>query len=334
MADNARNLMRLLYRGILRREPDEPGWSQWTAALEAGTSLEDIVAAFLESAESRNATEASLFVPPGHFYSPVTKISEAERAVAAIEAVPWPSTLPGIAIDHATMSANWNALVPYLGRDTFPAEPMAGFRYAYENPSYSWADGGVLHAVIRHYKPKRIIEIGNGWSSACMLDTVDFFLNKECSVTFIDPYQSLLHELVGDSQTNIRLIESDIQDVPLAIFDTLERNDILFIDSTHVLKTGSDVCYELFEILPRLNSGVLVHIHDMFWPFEYPRMWAVNENRAWNELYAVRAFLTNNEQWEIVLFNDYLAKLARQTVEETWPSFLRNSGGALWLRRK
>ena len=113
----------------------------------------------------------------------------------------------------------------------------------------------------------------------------------------------------------------------------LEKATYCSVDSTHVLRTGSDVCFELFEILPRLAPGALVHFHDMFWPFEYPRSWAVDENRSWNELYAVRAFLTNNEQWEVVFFNDYFAKLETKRIEDTYPNFLRNSGGALWLRR-
>ncbi len=120
-----------------------------------------------------------------------------------------------------------------------------------------------------------------------------------------------------------------VQHVPLSVFAALEAGDILFVDSTHVVRTGSDVCFELFEVLPCLARGVLVHIHDMFWPFEYSRQWAVEENRSWNELYAVRAFLSYNDAWRIVLFNDYLAKLERGMIEATYPQFLRSTGGAL-----
>ncbi len=104
--------------------------------------------------------------------------------------------------------------------------------------------------------------------------------------------------------------------------------------STHVLRTGSDVCYELFEMLPRLAPGVLVHFHDMFWPFECSRIWVVEENRSWNELYAVRAFLTDNAHWRVVMFNDYMARLERDLVENTYPTFYRNSGGALWIQKQ
>jgi hypothetical protein len=192
----------------------------------------------------------------------------------------------------------------------------------------------MLHAILLHYGPKRVIEIGSGWSSACIFDTVENYLEDSCKLTFIEPDLSILRDTLGDAAGHVEIIEKRVQNVPLEIFNTLEAGDILLIDSTHILRTGSDVCFELFEILPRLACGVLVHIHDMFWPFEYPRSWAVDDNRSWNELYAVRAFLTNNDAWRIVMFNDYLAKLEREMIEATYPAFLRNSGGALWLQRQ
>ena len=89
----------------------------------------------------------------------------------------------------------------------------------------------------------------------------------------------------------------------------------------HVMRTGSDVCHELFEILPRLAKGVYVHIHDMFWPFEYPRSWVIDDNRSWNELYGVRAFLTNNDSWRVVMFNDYMRLLETDLIRSTHPEF-------------
>ena len=132
----------------------------------------------------------------------------------------------------------------------------------------------------------------------------------------------------------MRILQHGVQQAPLALFNELEEGDILFIDSTHVLRTGSDVYFELFEVLPNLAKGVLVHFHDMFWPFEYPREWVIDENRSWNELYAVRAFLTHNHDWKILMFSDYMAVFERPLIETTYPAFLRNSGGALWLQRQ
>ena len=132
----------------------------------------------------------------------------------------------------------------------------------------------------------------------------------------------------------MEIIETGIQDVPLSRFDVLQRNDVLFINSTHIVKTCSDVVFELFEILPRLKPGVVIHFHDAFYPFEYPREWVINRNYSWNELYALRAFLMGNRDWEIIMFNDYFVRTERALVERTAPEVLQNAGGGLWLRRR
>jgi hypothetical protein len=258
---------------------------------------------------------------------------EADRHIAGLEAKPIPLALSGIRIDREKMTQNWNTLLPFLDDIPFTQFIEHGFRYAFENPSYSWGDGSILYAMLRSHQPRRVIEVGSGWSSACALDTADRYFQNECEFTFVDPHPQLLKSLIGPLTKNVRVIEMPIQQVSLSAFEALEAGDLLFLDSTHVLRTGSDVCFELFEVLPRLASGVLVHFHDMFWPFEYPRLWAVNENRSWNELYAVRALLTNNDDWKVIFFNDYFAKTERQLIAASYPAFLRNSGGALWLQR-
>lgn len=275
---------------------------------------------------------APLFVPPGHFYSPVVLPAEAERCISALEATPWPEAIPGIALDRQEMRRTWRSLVPAMRTAPF-AEVPGNLRYGYDNNAYSWGDGAVLHAMIRRYRPRRIIEVGSGWSSACTLDTVDGYLGGRCELTFIDPYPALLLRLSGDVEARATIVPQTLQSVPLETFDALEADDILFIDSTHVVRTGSDCCTAIFDILPRLKPGVMIHIHDMFWPFEYPRLWAVEENRSWNEIYLVRALLTNNPDYQIVMFNDFMAKMEADLVHDTFPDFMRASGAALWLRK-
>jgi predicted O-methyltransferase YrrM len=332
--EKSKDIVLGLYQGILGRDPDEEGMAMWTDALMNGLPVSEVARRFIASEEFERLGQPKSFVPRDHFYSPIVDPKAAERHLARLEAKPVPESVPGVALDRAAMVRTWHDLLPFFSRTAFPATPCPGFHYAFENPSYSWGDGSVLHAMICRHRPKRIIEVGSGWSSACMLDTVDKDLGGNCDLTFIDPFPELLRELAGDAISQARVMECNVQDVPLEIFDTLKPDDILFIDSTHVLKTGSDVCFELFEILPRLVPGVLVHLHDMFWPFEYPRFWVIDENRSWNEIYAIRAFLMHNSAWDIIMFNDYLAKLEKEMLEETWPSFLQNPGGALWLRRR
>jgi hypothetical protein len=331
--EDAQRFVSALYRGVLRREPDEHGSTHFTNAILAGRSHASVVEEFIGCEEFQEQTAVKLFVPPGHFYSPIVDPIEANRHLALKDNHPLPERLPGIAIDRAEMIRTWQNLLPFLADIPFPGPKGPDFRYHFDNPAYSWGDGSVLHAMLRLYRPKRIIEIGSGWSSACTLDTVDRYLEGACDLTFIDPHPRLLRDILGDAIGRVRILEIPAQQVPPAVFDALEAGDILFLDSTHIVRTGSDVCFELFEVLPRLGRGVLVHIHDMFWPFEYPRRWIVEENRSWNELYAVRAFLSYNDTWRITLFNDYLAKLERGLIEATYPRFMRDAGGALWLQR-
>jgi hypothetical protein len=153
-------------------------------------------------------------------------------------------------------------------------------------------------------------------------------------MTCVDPHSEVLLSLLGEDAKHITVVTKEVQRVPLSLFEELELNDIVFIDSSHVLKTGSDVCFELFEILPRLKAGVLVHFHDVFWPFEYPSEWVMAENRSWNELYVLRAFLMCNNKWDIIMFNDFLQRFERPLIERTFPQFLRNPGGALWIQKR
>lgn len=332
--DGSQRLVRSLFLLTLGRAPNDVELDHWSTAIGQGMNIADILEAFLGSEERARQRGAKLFVPPGHFYSPVVEPEEARRHLDALRAKPLADSLPGLSIDRDAMVDEWHRLLPFLISAPFEAERKPGLHYCYINPAYSWGDGSMLHAVLRRYRPRRLIEIGSGWSSACAVDTVTGYLGGDCRMTLIEPYPKLVLELLGEAATCTEIIESRVQDVSPEIFDALEANDVLFIDSTHVIKTGSDVCFELFEVLPRLAPGVLVHIHDMFWPFEYPQEWAVEENRSWNELYGVRAFLTHNDSWEFVMFNNYLTLLERDLIDRTFPDFLKNPGGALWLRRR
>lgn len=129
------------------------------------------------------------------------------------------------------------------------------------------------------------------------------------------------------------LIQAPLQTVPLERFALLEQGDVLFVDSTHVAKTGSDVNYLFFEIFPRLNKGVMVHIHDIFYPFDYPAEWIEVEGRSWNEAFVLRAFLQFNDAFEIVFFNHFASLAFHEEMSRILPDFMRNSGGSIWLRK-
>ena len=127
--------------------------------------------------------------------------------------------------------------------------------------------------------------------------------------------------------------EKEIQDVDVSIVDDLNRNDFLFINSTHVLKTGSDVHYEIFRLLPRVKSGVVIHFHDVPYPFEYPDKWIFQDNYSWNEAYAVRAFLMFNHEFRVLFWNSLFARRFSKLIKAEFPLFLRNPGGSIWIER-
>jgi len=156
-------------------------------------------------------------------------------------------------------------------------------------------------------------------------------LNNSVECTFIDPNPQRLKAVLAPS-TPATILEKRVQDVPLDLFERLEAGDILFIDSAHVAKTGSDVNHIFFRILPILKPGVRVHLHDVVYPFEYPEEW-VFDGKAWNEAYMLRAFLQYNSSFELELFPSYLIQFHREYFQREMPLCLQNTGGSIWIRR-
>lgn len=270
-----------------------------------------------------------MLFPPGHFYSPIPSIVEVERQADRLFGAP-PRTLPGIELHEAKQLELLERLQAFYDEQPF-SEEKGERRYCFENPAYSYSDALFLYGMIRHAKPQRIIEVGSGYSSSVMLDTNELFFDGKIQCTCVEPYPQLLRSLIRPSD-RIELLESALQDVAIDRFAALESGDILFIDSTHVAKIGSDVHFIFTEILPALARGVYVHFHDVFYPFEYPKTW-VYEGRAWNEAYILRAFLTFNEAFEITLFNTFLEHFHREYFTQHMPLCLKNEGGSIWLRR-
>jgi hypothetical protein len=168
-----------------------------------------------------------------------------------------------------------------------------------------------------------------------MLDAAERFGLSKFQLTCIEPEPLRLNTLMRtEDRERVQLLPVKVQDLPLGLFDELHENDILFIDSTHVLKTGSDVHYVLFSILPRLRPSVIVHFHDIQYPFEYPRQWILERNRSWNEIYARRAFMMYNEKFVIEFWCSMLANLRPDLINETVPLVMKNSGGSIWIRKR
>lgn len=204
-----------------------------------------------------------------------------------------------------------------------------GFRYYTDNDWFSFNCATALYGMIKLNKPKHIIEIGSGFSTSVMLDTNEHCFNNEIDIQCIEPRPQRLKELLKKGD-HILIHENDLQEMPLDLFSKLERNDILFIDSSHVMKTGSDVSYELFEILPILPKGVYIHFHDIFWPFEYPMKW-LTEGRAYNEQQVLRALLTDSTTYKVTLFGHQLQCLSNAgIIPKVNPIY---GVGSMWIEK-
>ena len=270
--------------------------------------------------------------PPGHFYSPIPSIDDLKKREASVFE-DWPFELPAIRLDAPAQLALIDAFAPYYRELPFGPKKKDGLRYYFDNSMYSYSDAIFLYCVMRHFKPRRIIEVGCGFSSALMLDTSDLFFGGAIDCTFIDPDPAPLEKIFKPAdREKVRVVRGIVQAVPLDTFDALGDGDILFVDSSHVSKAGSDLNHILFKVIPRLAPGVLVHFHDVYYPLEYPRE-IVYQGIAWNEAYLLRAFLMYNSAWNVVLFNTYLETLHRERVYGAMPLCERNPGGSVWLRR-
>ena len=158
---------------------------------------------------------------------------------------------------------------------------------------FGHADAALYRAILSYLRPSRIIEVGSGFSTAVALDEADANPGLAgLEITCVEPYPQRLLALLRSSD-HVTLLRCPVQDVPLEAFDKLGAGDILFIDSSHVAKAGSDVTWLLLRVLPRLVPGVAVHLHDIFWPFTYRADW-LEERRDWNEAYFLHAFLSGN----------------------------------------
>jgi hypothetical protein len=270
--------------------------------------------------------------PPGHFYSPIPSMADVDRHAAKLFDTS-SSDCPGVRLNETAQLALLDQLAPYAADIPFAARPGNGLRYGFENSFYSYSDGTFLYSMLRHHRPRRIIEIGSGFTSALILDVNERCFDNRISCTFIEPYPERLLELLkpGDEQ-RIDLRREGFQDVDPAMFSELAPSDMVIVDSTHVSKIGSDVNHIVFNVLPMLGKGVLIHFHDIFFPFEYPKGW-VYEGRFWNEIYLLRAFLQFNSAFEIVLLTKYLERFHRERLERSLPLTARHHGAQMWLRR-
>jgi hypothetical protein len=272
--------------------------------------------------------------PNGHFYSPVVDPVELGRRFDAF----YPSAQPTLGIDFQDESHQGlitDALLRYMPDYDYPERGPADqtLEHFYtQNSQFSWLDARALFCFLRHWQPARVVEVGSGYSTLLLRDIQRRFL-PNLQIQCIEPYP---RAFLRNPSFGVELIQQPVQRVPMHVFESLGANDLLFIDSSHVCKTGSDVNHLFFNVLPRLKPGVRIHVHDVFLPFEYPKNWVLEENRSWNEQYLLQALLMYSNAFEVVFGNCYAFwKFPEQIVAAlNLPNAKGFGGGSFYLQRR
>ncbi|WP_276354262.1 class I SAM-dependent methyltransferase [Cohnella caldifontis] len=265
---------------------------------------------------------------PGHFHSPIPSLPDILSRKSQIFQSEPPLGIPLYENEQVEL---FTALKTYWNQTPFPAQKSEDHRYYYDNHFFQFWDANVMHSMIRHLKPGKIVEVGCGYSSAAILDTTEKHFGGSIDCTFIEPYPDRFLSLIKLTN-DYKLIPSIVQEVPLHLFEELSEHEILSFDTSHISKIGSDVNHFIFEILPRLQKGVVVHIHDVLYPFEYPISW-IQDYTYWNEAYLLRAFLQNNACYKIKLWPDYLSIRLPELFDNGTPQGLGNYKGSLWIEK-
>ena len=283
--------------------------------------------------ERAKPAETATAHPNGHFYSPVVD----PAAVDVTRTWPAGPEIVGVDFDDAGHERILRELFPrHMSAYDYPErrdENAEAIQFFTQNPAFSWLDARTFFVFLREWRPLRLIEVGSGYSTLLAADVNRRFLDGRMEVTCVEPYP-LPFLQAGVAGVN-RLIENKVQNVPMSEFTALGAGDVLFIDSSHVAKTDSDVNYLYFEVLPRLVPGVRVHIHDIFLPHDYPRDWVLKENRSWNEQYLLRALLMHSNGFRTIFGCSYafwrFPNLVREALAH--PQGHAFAGGSFWIER-
>ena len=243
--------------------------------------------------------------PAGHYYSPIVDVADVGARGDSL----WPAEPEVIGIDfrpaahqHILTHVFPKFIADYRYAE-LESETTAENEYYTRNSQFSWLDSRALFVLLRELRPRRVIEVGSGYSSLLTADVNQRWFGGSIEFQCIEPYPRPFLEQGVPGIT--RLVRERVERLDPALFMGLDAGDILFIDSSHVAKTGSDVNFLYFEVLPRLRSGVRVHIHDIFLPSEYPRDWVIREQRSWNEQYLLRALLMHSTGFRVMFGCSY-----------------------------
>jgi hypothetical protein len=264
-----------------------------------------------------------------HYYQPIVEPKHLHRALEEER------ELPGLDLNPAGQLAFLAELDYAEELKAFPQLKPADGGFFYRNATYESGDAELLYGIIRRHRPRRLVEIGGGYST--LMAQAAIRRNRAddpgcvCEHVCIEPYEAPWLESLG-----LTVVRQRVELMGPELFRSLEAGDILFIDSSHVIRPQGDVLHEHLYVLPQLAPGVLVHFHDVFTPRDYLRDWVVDERKLWNEQYLLEAFLSCNREFEIVAALNWLSHNHREALRRAAPVLYEQpwrEPGAFWIRK-
>jgi methyltransferase family protein len=267
-------------------------------------------------------------VTPVHFYEPIPDSRELSGKL-------WqqPLALAGVDMNEASQRRLLCEIFPTFQKEyqQIPLDsPGEKNRFYLANGHFEGLDPLLAYCLVRHFKPRKIIEVGSGYSTLILAEAAR--ANGSTELHSIEPYP--LEFLTQGVAGLASLLAKKVEEVDLSVFTELNPGDCLFIDTSHVVRIGGDVNFLFLEVLPRLKPGVIVHVHDIFFPFEYPKDWVIGRRRFWTEQYLLQAFLAFNAEFEVLVSSGYLKARFPEELKSVFPTGDPWSGGSFWMRRK
>lgn len=297
------------------------------AWLTAGSKIAKTIAAnYVNMPRTQRAMDRmNIVIQNRTFYRPFITKKDLRRPLRDAR------NLPGIHLDKSAQLPLLHALAPYAGEVAdLPETPPDDVSFGYANGNYGHGDAELLYAMIRHFRPRRLYEIGSGHSTKIAAKAIAKN-DTPCEHICVEPYEAPWLE-----KLDVRVIRERVETLDPSFFSALEAGDILFIDSSHIIRPQGDVLFEYLEILPRLAPGVLIHIHDIFTPFDYHERWLIDEGLLWNEQYLLEAVLSGGD-YDIKLATNWLSRINPDALAAALPGFARNRNSdpsSFWIERR
>lgn len=272
--------------------------------------------------------KVGLFPIENHYYEPQFDMSNLRRDLS--EERP----LPGVDFNIQEQLELLEKLVFADELKNVPTQKTDDLSFYFNNAGFGTGDAEYWYQLIRLKKPKRIIEIGSGNSTLMAVNSInrnrEDDAGYECEHVCIEPY-----EMPWLENTGVSVIRKRVEDIEISFFWKLEENDILFIDSSHIIRPDGDVLFEYLELLPTLNKGVIVHVHDIFSPRNYPSYFLIEKVTFWNEQYLLEAFLSHNRSWKVIGSLNYLHHHYYETLKSVCPFLsMSREPGSFYIQKK